>query len=69
MPERAAETSQVPDDTREELIAKAASEWAAADGGAASASAGFGGVAPRASRMEGPPPGRWPRRRVTSAGR
>jgi glutamate dehydrogenase len=35
MPERAAETSQVPDDTREELIAKAASEWAAADGGAA----------------------------------
>ena len=35
MPERAAETRQVPDDTREELIAKAAGEWAAADGGAA----------------------------------
>jgi glutamate dehydrogenase len=35
MPERAAETVQVPDDTREELIAKAAGEWAAADGGAA----------------------------------
>ena len=29
MPERAAETKQVPDDTREELIAKAAGEWAA----------------------------------------
>jgi len=27
MPERAAETRQVPDDTREELIAKAASMW------------------------------------------
>ena len=35
MPERAAETRQVSDDTREELIAKAAGEWAAADGGAA----------------------------------
>jgi glutamate dehydrogenase len=35
MPERAAETRQVPDDTREELIAKAAGEWAAADGGVA----------------------------------
>ena len=32
MPERAAETRQVPDDTREELIVKAAGEWAAADG-------------------------------------
>ena len=27
MPERAAETRQVPDDTREELIAKAAELW------------------------------------------
>jgi glutamate dehydrogenase len=35
MPERAAETSQVPDDTREELIAKAASEWPADHGGTA----------------------------------
>jgi glutamate dehydrogenase len=35
MPERAAETRQVSDDTREELIAKAAGEWAAADGGTA----------------------------------
>jgi glutamate dehydrogenase len=35
MPERAAETRQVSDDTREELIAKAAGEWAAADGGIA----------------------------------
>src|ERR1700742_1062002 len=34
MPERAAETRQVPDDTREELIAKAAGEWTA-DGGTA----------------------------------
>jgi glutamate dehydrogenase len=34
MPERAAETRQAPDETREELIAKAAGEWAAADGGA-----------------------------------
>ena len=34
MPERAAETSQVSDDTREELIAKAASEWPADHGGA-----------------------------------
>ncbi|MGH3248548.1 MAG: NAD-glutamate dehydrogenase domain-containing protein, partial [Trebonia sp.] len=39
MPERAAETRQVPDDTREELIVKAAGEWAAADGG-------DGGLAP-----------------------
>ena len=37
MPERAAETSQnqVPDDTREELIAKTAGEWPAANGGVA----------------------------------
>src|SRR6201984_3753345 len=35
MPERAAETRQVSDDTREELIAKAAGELAAADGGVA----------------------------------
>ena len=35
MPERAAEAMQTPDDTREELIAKAAGEWAAADGGSA----------------------------------
>src|SRR6185437_16489475 len=35
MPERAAETRPVPDDTREELIVKAAGEWAAADGGTA----------------------------------
>jgi glutamate dehydrogenase len=34
MPERAAETRQVPDETREELIAKAAGEWTS-DGGAA----------------------------------
>ena len=30
MPERAAETSQVSDDTREELLAKTAGEWPAA---------------------------------------
>jgi hypothetical protein len=35
MPERAAETSQVSDDTREELIAKTAGEWPAANGGVA----------------------------------
>ena len=35
MPERAAETRQVPDDTSEELIAKAAGEWSAAVGGVA----------------------------------
>ncbi|HEY6495343.1 MAG TPA: NAD-glutamate dehydrogenase [Trebonia sp.] len=35
MPERAADAMQASDDTREELIAKAASEWAAADGGVA----------------------------------
>ncbi len=37
MPERAAETNQnqVPDDTREELIAKTAGEWPAANGGVA----------------------------------
>jgi glutamate dehydrogenase len=40
MPERAAETSQVPDDTREELIAKAASEWPADHGGGATAPPG-----------------------------
>ena len=37
MPERAAETRQVPDDTREELIAKAAGEWAAAGRGRSAA--------------------------------
>ena len=56
MPERAAETRQVPDDTREELIAKAASMWTQerapdtmadlAIGRAAGASGGFGGVVP-----------------------
>ena len=35
MPERAAEISQVSDDTREELIAKTAGEWPAANGGVA----------------------------------
>jgi glutamate dehydrogenase len=35
MPERAAEAMQAPEDTREELIAKAAGEWTAADGGIA----------------------------------
>lgn len=35
MPERAAETSQVSDDTREELIAKTAGEWPASNGGVA----------------------------------
>ena len=35
MPERAAETRQVPGDTREELIAKAAGEWSATAGGVA----------------------------------
>ena len=35
MPERAAEMSQVSDDTREELIAKTAGEWPAANGGVA----------------------------------
>jgi glutamate dehydrogenase len=35
MPERAAETSQVLDDTREELLAKTAGEWPAANGGVA----------------------------------
>ena len=61
MPERAAETSQVPDDTREELLAKAASEWAAADGGVAGAAAGFAGVVPPGGNRPagGPGPGGW----------
>ena len=44
MPERAAEINQVPDDTREELIAKTAGEWPAASGGANGGA--NGGVAP-----------------------
>ena len=45
MPERAAETNQnqVPDDTREELIAKTAGEWPAANGGVAAGRPGPGG--------------------------
>jgi glutamate dehydrogenase len=49
MPERAAETSQVLDDTREELIAKTVGEWPAANGGVAPP----GGL----GRAVGDPPG------------
>src|SRR5690349_12624045 len=66
MPERAAETRQVPDDTREELIAKAASMWTQerapdtmadlAIGRAAGASGGFGGVVPPGKQSGGSPP-------------
>jgi glutamate dehydrogenase len=66
MPERAAETRQVSDDTREELIAKAASVWTQEDaldtmadfaiGRAAGASGEFGGVVPPGEQSGGSSP-------------
>ena len=55
MPERAAEAMQTSDDTREELIAKAAALWAAAPGAAAPPADGTAAAGDPAAKDTAPP--------------